>query len=76
MVTLISGIKEDKVEMIGPLKELSDKVLIAGRLPEYIDPDYGKGSGKAEYLKDPKIIIAKLSPDREDVTIRTIESTQ
>lgn len=73
LVTLISGIKEDKVEMIGKLRDMSDKVLIAGRLPEYVDPDYGKSPGKPEYMRDPKVIIAKLTQDREDVTIRTME---
>ncbi|MEK7526398.1 MAG: phosphoglycerate kinase [Patescibacteria group bacterium] len=73
VVTLISGVKEDKVDMLPGLKIFSDKVLVGGRLPEYIDPDYGKGNGHPELLKDPKVTVGRLIQDREDITIHTAE---
>ncbi len=73
VITLISGIKQDKAQMIPKLKDFSDKVLAGGRLPEYIDPDYGQGTGMPELLKDPKVIVGRLIQDREDITIRTAE---
>ncbi len=62
LVFLISGIKKDKLEMIEAIKNFADKVLVAGRLPEYL-----------EDVKDEKLLIAHLNPDKEDITIRSIE---
>ena len=63
LVSIIGGVKEDKIQYIEGLKELSDKVLVAGRLPEYLPED----------INDPKLLIAKLTPDKEDITIHSIE---
>ena len=60
---IVSGIKKDKIEMIGAIKTRVDKVLVAGRLPEYLGEDY----------LDEKVIVGKLNPDKEDITIQTIE---
>ncbi len=62
-IVIISGVKEDKVEMIKEIKEKVDKVLVAGRLPDYLGEDY----------KDDKVLVAKLNPDKEDITINSIE---
>ncbi len=63
VIVIISGVKEDKVEMIKEIKDKVDKVLAAGRLPDYLGEDY----------KDEKVIVAKLNPDKEDITINSIE---
>ena len=63
LVFLISGIKKDKIDMIERIKELADKVLVAGRLPEYLDEDY----------HDEKVMVSRLNPDKEDITIHSIE---
>ena len=39
LVFLISGIKKDKLEMIEAIKKLADKVLVAGRLPDFMAGD-------------------------------------
>ncbi len=62
LVFLISGIKKDKLEMIESIKKLADKVLVAGRLPEFLGEDY----------KDEKLEVAQLNPDKEDITINSI----
>ncbi len=62
-IIIISGVKEDKVEMIKEIKDKIDKVLVGGRLPEYLGEDF----------KDEKVIVAKLNPDKEDITIHSIE---
>ncbi len=71
LVILLSGIKKDKIEMIKPLSEIADKVLIGGRLPEYL------GDEALESIRtqgeDKKILIANLNMDKEDITLNTIE---
>lgn len=62
LVFLISGVKKDKLEMIEEVKKLADKVLVAGRLPDFM-----------ENYRDEKVVVAQLNPDKEDITIRTIE---
>lgn len=63
VIAIISGVKEDKVQMIEAIKVKVDKVLVAGKLPDYLGEDY----------KDEKVIVAKLNPDKEDITIHSIE---
>jgi 3-phosphoglycerate kinase len=63
LIFLISGIKKDKLEMIERIKGLADKVLVGGRLPEYMSEDN----------QDEKVEIARLLPDKEDITIHSIE---
>src|SRR4029079_15810720 len=62
LVTILSGVKQDKLGYLEPFKSFSDKVLVAGRLPEYVGDDY----------KDEKVIVAKLMPDKVDITINSI----
>jgi len=81
VVVLISGIKKDKLEYVRPFSEFADKILIAGRLPEIIDP---RGIGKTELddesrdgilklIEKGKVIVADLIQDKEDITIHSIE---
>lgn len=61
---IISGVKEDKLAFLNDFKLIADQILIAGRLPDYLP----------ENLSDPKLSVARLSPDKEDITIHSIES--
>lgn len=62
-ITLLSGLKKDKLDHLEGLKRISDKVVVSGRLPEYLDEDYS----------DPKVIVSKLMQDKEDITPHSIE---
>ncbi len=63
IVYLVSGAKEDKLTFLNNFKEMADQVLIAGRLPEFMPEDQG----------DSKLVVARLNPDKEDITIHSIE---
>lgn len=63
-ILLLSGVKEDKLNYLDRFLELADKVLIAGKLPDYLDEDYSH----------PKAMVAKLIQDKEDITLRSIEN--
>ena len=63
LITLLSGVKEDKLDYLEPFKQFSDEVLVSGRLPEYLGDEF----------KDEKVVVAKLMPDKEDITINSIE---
>lgn len=62
LVVIISGIKEDKVEMAKALTNLADKVLVGGRLPVY----FGDVSPNPE-----KLVIGDLTFDGFDITLNT-----
>jgi len=70
VVVIVSGIKEDKFDYVLPFSKFADKVLIAGRLPDFL---------KLEQVKlDPsipleKIMIADLIQDKEDITLHSVE---
>lgn len=70
VVVLISGIKQDKVQMAKKLAELYDKVLVGGRLPEYFG-DEGLESVRLK-AKGQKLVVGNLNQDKEDITINTI----
>jgi phosphoglycerate kinase len=70
VVTIISGLKEDKLSYVEPFLEFSDKILIGGILPEYFEKFAISNSQLA--IKD-KIFVAQLLPDKEDITINSIE---
>ena len=62
VVVIVSGAKEDKLEYLEGLKKLANKVLVAGRLSEYL-----------EETEDEKLLIANLVAGKEDITVRSIE---
>ncbi len=66
VVCLLSGLKKDKLNYAQGLEKIADKIIIAGRLPEYIEESAKKG----------KIIISHLNPDKEDITIHSIEAIE
>ncbi len=71
LVILISGIKKDKLDMVKPLSHLADKVLVGGRLPEFL----GDEALVSVRLRsdDEKIIVGNLNMDKEDITLNTID---
>ena len=63
---IVGGSKKDKLDYIENLKFIADKILVGGRLPDYLqDTRYS--------ILDTKIIVANLLPDKEDMTINSIE---
>jgi len=67
VIAIISGLKEDKLSYINGLLKFCDQVLIAGRLPDYIDDEN-------ELRTNKDVLIADLNPDKEDITIHSIEN--
>lgn len=70
VVVLISGIKKDKVQMIGKLEKIADKVLVGGRLPEYLGDD---GLESVRLSTEKKVVVGNLNQDKEDITLNTID---
>lgn len=64
LVVLISGIKEDKVEMAKSLTQIADKVLLGGKLPKYF---------RERNPNPEKLMIADLSFDGFDITLNSAE---
>lgn len=63
VVVVMGGAKEDKTVYIDKFKTFADKVLVGGRLPLFLSED----------LDDPKILVARLNPDKCDITINSAE---
>lgn len=68
LVILISGVKKDKLEMIEPLSNLADKILVGGRLPDFLGDNTISVRNQ-----NGKVIIGNLVMDKEDITVNTIE---
>ncbi len=66
-ILIISGTKKDKLSYLDDLACVFDMILIGGRFPEYL-PDNSK------YRLDNRFLVARLNPDKEDITIRSIEA--
>lgn len=69
VVVLISGLKEDKLTYVEKFNKFADKILIGGRLPEYL----GDNTGSVKAHSGEKIVVANLMPDKEDITPNSIE---
>ncbi|MGB6838865.1 MAG: phosphoglycerate kinase [Microgenomates group bacterium] len=63
VLVIIGGAKKDKLDYVEGFKEFADKILVGGRLPEFMP----------ESTSNDKLIIARLIQDKEDITIRSIE---
>jgi len=48
------------------LAKISDKLMVAGRLPEYLE----------DAKLGPKVFVSRLTPDKEDITIHSIEAIE
>ncbi len=62
VLVIIGGAKEDKLAYLDGLSTLADKIYLTGALPKF-----------REETDDSKISIANLLPDKEDITINSIE---
>ena len=69
IVVVISGNKEDKLSYLESFNKFADKILIAGRLPEFL---FDKDDMQVR-MQNGKVIVAKLLPDKEDITVNSIE---
>src|SRR3989344_1715537 len=69
LLILISGIKEDKIEMIESLTKIADKILVGGRLPLLIQKSKIKNQNRVRLDQNniSKIKIAKLTQDGLDI---------
>jgi len=65
VVVIIGGAKEDKLAYIEPFKSFADKIHVVGALPKFM-----------EASNDAKVIVANLLPDKEDITIHSIEQIE
>jgi phosphoglycerate kinase len=69
LVFLISGIKEDKLQYIKEFEKFADRVLVGGRLPDFLG-DRGLESVRNQ---NGKVIVGNLVMDKEDITLHTID---
>lgn len=63
LVVIVGGAKKDKTSYLDDFKKLADRVLVGGRLPDYLGENYG----------GEKVLVAKLVPDKGDITTHSIE---
>lgn len=71
LVYIISGVKEDKIQYIKAFESSADKILVGGRLPDFLGDEKlisVRSRNDAE-----KVIIGNLIMDNEDITLNTIE---
>ena len=71
LLFIVGGSKKDKPDYIKSLVDLSDKILVGGRLPEYFG-DMALESVRNRNEQD-KLVIANLVQDKEDITLNSIE---
>jgi len=69
LIFLISGLKEDKLGYVKAFESLADKILVGGRLPDFL----GDKALESVRLQKGKVIIGNLIMDKEDITLNTIE---
>lgn len=69
LLYVISGVKEDKLRYIEEFEETADKILIGGRLPDFL----GDKALTSVRLQEGKVIVGNLIMDKEDITLNTIE---
>lgn len=80
LVVVLGGAKSDKLDHLPKLVGLADAVLVGGRLPYYVDEGaYGRhtefvtNAKVLEALTSPKVRLARLVPDNEDITLHSVE---
>lgn len=71
LVFLISGVKEDKLEFVKKFESIADKILLGGRLPDFLG-DEALVSVRSR-RPDEKVIVGNLIMDKEDITLNTID---
>lgn len=71
LIYIISGVKEDKLQYIRAFESTADKILVGGRLPDFLG-DEKLISVRSRNDRE-KIIVGNLIMDNEDITLNTIE---
>ena len=61
VIVVMGGAKEDKIVYVEKFKKFADKILVGGRLPLFMP----------ENIDDSKLLVAKLNPDKCDITINS-----
>lgn len=69
LVYIISGLKKDKLDYIKSFENHADKILVGGRLPEYL----GDKALESVRLQKGKVLVGNLVMDKEDITLNTID---
>lgn len=69
LVFVISGLKEDKLEFVKAFEGSADKILVGGRLPDFL----GDKALESVRSQSGKVIIGNLVMDKEDITLNTVE---
>ena len=68
---LLDGVKQDKLDYLEDIKKFADKVLVGGRLPEYL------GDAALESVRlqpeTAQVVIGNLTMDKEDITLNTVD---
>ncbi len=67
VIAMISGIKKDKIQYIQNFLSFADKILVGGRLPDYLEDD-------SPLRANERVVVANLIADRQDITIHAIEA--
>lgn len=69
LLFLISGLKQDKLNYVKIFENLADKILVGGRLPEFL----GDAALESVRTQNGKVIVGNLVMDKEDITLNTTE---
>ena len=72
-ILILSGVKKDKIDYLEKLESKFDKILIAGRLPEYLG-DLEKDVNTYVVKGRDKLVVANLNQDKEDITLGSVEA--
>jgi 3-phosphoglycerate kinase len=71
VVFLLSGVKEDKLSYLEGIKKFADKILVGGRLPDYMGDE--KLISVKLRAESEKVMVGNLNQDKEDITLNTID---
>ncbi len=71
VVFLLGGVKQDKLDYLEGIKKFADKILIGGRLPDFLGDE--KLVSVRTRGENEKVIVGNLVMDKEDITLNTIE---
>jgi len=63
VVGILSGVKEDKLKYLDGFSQFCDTVLVAGRLPAYLE----------DKAVPKNVVVARLIADKEDITVNSVE---
>ena len=74
-ILIMGGKKKSKIDNLNDLRTKFWKVVITGRLPEHLG-DVDRDPQTLEMKDDEQIVLTRLNPDKEDITLQSIEVTE